>query len=76
MCSPSFNCVTSGPSRQNCQSIIERYEEQSNRGLEPLEHASNDTDEHQTLRHTVLLIILLCSMFVVNIINKILTDLE
>lgn len=34
-------------------------------GLEPLEHAT-DGDEHETLKHTALLIILLCSMFVVS----------
>ncbi|KAH8286404.1 hypothetical protein KR054_008655 [Drosophila jambulina] len=62
MCSASFNCGPS-TSRQSCQTIIERYEDQNRRGLEPLEHTS-DTDEHQTLKHTVLLIILLCSMFV------------
>ncbi|XP_016977975.1 integral membrane protein GPR155 isoform X2 [Drosophila rhopaloa] len=62
MCSSSFNCGPS-TSRQSCQTIIERYEDQNRRGLEPLEHPS-DTDEHQTLKHTVLLITLLCSMFV------------
>ncbi|XP_030385806.1 integral membrane protein GPR155 isoform X2 [Scaptodrosophila lebanonensis] len=62
MCSTAYNCGPS-TSRQSCQSIIERYEEQTRRGLEPLENAS-DCDEQQTLKHTVLLIILLCSMFV------------
>ncbi|XP_011208976.1 integral membrane protein GPR155 [Bactrocera dorsalis] len=62
ICSPAFNCGA-GSSRQNCQSIIERYHDQSRRGLEPLEYA-NDADEYQTLKHTVLLILLLCSMFV------------
>ncbi|XP_073838455.1 integral membrane protein GPR155 homolog anchor [Musca autumnalis] len=61
ICNPSFNCGAS--TSQNCQSIVERYEDQTRRGLEPLEHASDD-DEHQTLKHIVLLIILLCSMFV------------
>ncbi|XP_011180615.2 integral membrane protein GPR155 [Zeugodacus cucurbitae] len=62
ICSPAFNCGASS-SRQNCQSIIERYQDQSRRGLEPLEYA-NDADEYQTLKHTVLLVLLLCSMFV------------
>ncbi|XP_050337116.1 integral membrane protein GPR155 isoform X1 [Bactrocera neohumeralis] len=62
ICSPAFNCGA-GSSRQNCQSIIERYHDQSRSGLEPLEYA-NDADEYQTLKHTVLLILLLCSMFV------------
>lgn len=61
MCSPSFSCA--GSSRQNCQAIIQQYEEQARRGLEPLEFPK-EGDEHQTLKHTVLLIILLCSMFV------------
>lgn len=63
MCGPAFNCAAS--TSQNCQSVIERYEEQTRRGLEPLEKA-NDEDDHQTLKHIVLLIILLCSMFVVS----------
>ncbi|XP_017861582.1 PREDICTED: integral membrane protein GPR155 isoform X1 [Drosophila arizonae] len=62
MCSSAYNCGPS-TSRQSCQNIIERYEEQTRSGLEPLEHTS-DSDEHQTLKHTILLIILLCSMFV------------
>ena len=62
MCSPSFSCPSN--ERQNCQSLIKQYEEQTRKGLEPLEFP-NDTDEHQTLKHTVLLILLLCSMFVV-----------
>ncbi|KNC25712.1 hypothetical protein FF38_12876 [Lucilia cuprina] len=61
LCGPAFNCGAS--TSQNCQSIIERYEEHTRRGLEPLEKA-NDEDDHQTLKHIVLLIILLCSMFV------------
>ncbi|XP_055846955.1 integral membrane protein GPR155 [Episyrphus balteatus] len=61
MCSPSFSCA--GPSRQNCQAIIQQYEEQARKGLEPLEFPK-EGDEHQALKHTVLLIILLCSMFV------------
>lgn len=63
ICGPAFNCGAS--TSQNCQSIIERYEEHSRRDLEPLEK-TNDEDEHQTLKHIVLLIILLCSMFVVS----------
>ncbi|KAL5292337.1 GPR155 family protein [Megaselia abdita] len=61
ICSPSYACAST--SRQNCQSIVQQYQEQSRNGLEPLEYAI-DEDDHQTLKHTVLLIILLCSMFV------------
>ncbi|XP_067644870.1 lysosomal cholesterol signaling protein isoform X2 [Eurosta solidaginis] len=62
ICSSGFNCA-SRSSRQDCQSIVERYKDESHRDLEPLEYPS-DADEHQTLKHTVLLILLLCSMFV------------
>lgn len=61
VCSPSYACAST--SRQNCQSIIQQYQEQSRSGLEPLEYAV-DEDDQQILKHTVLLIILLCSMFV------------
>uniref|UniRef100_A0A1Q3FIN3 Putative membrane transport protein n=1 Tax=Culex tarsalis TaxID=7177 RepID=A0A1Q3FIN3_CULTA len=61
MCSAQFNCPSA--SKQQCQSLIERYREQARDGLEPLEFDKN-VDEHQTLKHMVLLILLLCSMFV------------
>lgn len=61
LCSSQFNC--GGTSRQSCQTLIQKYQEQSNNGLEPLEF-DETVDEHQTLKHTVLLILLLCSMFV------------
>ncbi|XP_055603082.1 integral membrane protein GPR155 [Uranotaenia lowii] len=61
MCSAQFNCPSAG--KQQCQSLIDRYREQSRDGLEPLE-IDKTGDEHQTLKHMVLLILLLCSMFV------------
>lgn len=61
MCSAQFNCPSA--SKQQCQSLIERYREHARDGLEPLEFDKN-VDEHQTLKHMVLLILLLCSMFV------------
>lgn len=61
MCSAQFNCPSA--SKQQCQSLIDRYREQARDGLEPLE-IDKTVDEHQTLKHTVLLILLLCSMFV------------
>ncbi|XP_055627992.1 integral membrane protein GPR155 [Toxorhynchites rutilus septentrionalis] len=61
MCSAQFNCPAA--SKQQCQSLIERYREHAHDGLEPLEF-DKTVDEHQTLKHTVLLILLLCSMFV------------
>lgn len=56
-CSSSFAC--SGPSRQHCQDLVRDYRQQQR--LEFLEFYDNI----QSLRHTVLLILLLCSMFVV-----------
>ncbi|XP_062542694.1 lysosomal cholesterol signaling protein [Armigeres subalbatus] len=61
MCSAQFNCPST--SKQQCQSLIEHYREQARDGLEPLEF-DKSVDEHQTLKHMVLLILLLCSMFV------------
>ncbi|XP_058126638.1 integral membrane protein GPR155 [Anopheles coustani] len=61
MCSAQFNCPTA--SKQQCQSLIDRYREQANDGLEPLEF-DKTVDQQQILRHMVLLILLLCSMFV------------
>lgn len=62
-CSLQFNC--DGVSRQNCQSLIQNYQSMTSIGLEPIEYPEN-IDEHQTMRHIVLLILLLCSMFVVS----------
>lgn len=56
-CSSSFAC--SGPSRQHCHNLVRDYRQQQH--LEFLEFYDNI----QSLRHTVLLILLLCSMFVV-----------
>lgn len=61
ICSPAYACAST--SRQSCQTLVQQYHDQSRNGLEPLENAG-DEDDHQTLKHTVLLIILLCSMFV------------
>lgn len=65
MCSSDFNCA--GPS-QDCQNMIQNYQENSQTGLEPLE-VDEDVDEYQTMQHTVLLILLLCAMFVVSCRN-------
>ncbi|XP_058053972.1 integral membrane protein GPR155 isoform X1 [Anopheles bellator] len=61
LCSAQFNCPAAA--KQQCQSLIERYREQANDGLEPLEF-DKTIDQQQILRHMVLLILLLCSMFV------------
>lgn len=64
LCSTKFNC--GGTSRQNCQTLISEYQDHAHQGLEPLEFPEI-VDEHQTMRHTVLLILLLCAMFVVSL---------
>ncbi|XP_063701379.1 lysosomal cholesterol signaling protein [Culicoides brevitarsis] len=61
LCPSQYNCA--GISRQNCKSIIKNYKEQNREGLEPLEDDSN-TETIETMKHIVLLILLLCSMFV------------
>ncbi|XP_053662754.1 integral membrane protein GPR155 [Anopheles marshallii] len=61
MCSAQFNCPAAG--KQQCQSLIDRYREQASDGLEPVEYDKTG-DQQQILRHMVLLILLLCSMFV------------
>lgn len=61
LCSTQFGCATT--SRQACQSLVERYQEQSHYDLEPIEYDDN-VDTYQVMKHTVLLVLLLCSMFV------------
>ncbi|CAO1400265.1 unnamed protein product [Diamesa hyperborea] len=61
LCSTQFNCAST--SRQNCQSILQKYQEESQYELEPIEYDDN-IDNYQVLKHTVLLVLLLCSMFV------------
>lgn len=62
LCSSNFNCA--GPSRQSCKTLVQQYREQNQHGLEPIEFSDSEEDELQSMRHTVLLILLLCSMFV------------
>ena len=61
LCSTQFGCAST--SRQACQSMVQRYQENSHYELEPIEYDDN-VDTYQVLKHTVLLILLLCSMFV------------
>lgn len=58
LCNSTFTC--SGQSRQQCHEIIRNYRQQQQH-LEFLEFY-NDT---QSMRHTVVLILMICSMFVV-----------
>lgn len=63
MCGQQFGCGTD--SRQTCQSMLNLYRNDAlAHGLEPLESPDAPGDELQTMRHTVLLIVLLCGMFV------------
>lgn len=68
LCSSTFNC--NGSARQTCEHLIREYHRhQAGQGLlEPLELPEN-VDEHQTMKHIVLLILLLCAMFVVSLMN-------
>jgi Domain found in Dishevelled, Egl-10, and Pleckstrin (DEP) len=61
LCSSQFGCAST--SREACQSLVQRYQEQSHNDLEPIEF-EEDVDTYQVLKHTALLILLLCSMFV------------
>lgn len=61
LCSTNFNC--NGASRKTCQTLLNQYNYERNDELEPLEFPE-EVDDHQTMRHTVLLILLLCAMFV------------
>lgn len=61
LCSTQFGCPTT--SREVCQSLVQRYQENSHYTLEPIEFDDN-TDSYQVMQHTVLLILLLSSMFV------------
>lgn len=65
VCSPHMNCA--GSTGQECHHLIQDYRGSSQNGLEPIE-VEEDIDENQTMQHTVLLILLLCSMFVVCLI--------
>ncbi|KAJ8956227.1 hypothetical protein NQ318_014958 [Aromia moschata] len=61
LCPSRFGCA--GPKREACQGIIQQYREQIDDDLEVIEEEPESNDP-QILRHTVLLILLLCSMFV------------
>lgn len=60
LCATGFNCPST--SRQECESIVQRYQEEYY-DLEPIE-SDDSVDTYQVLKHTVLLILLLSSMFV------------
>lgn len=58
-CNTSFAC--SGPSRQQCQELVRDYHQRQQLEFREFYHGI------QSFRHTVVLILLLCSMFVVSI---------
>lgn len=59
MCGSSYAC--SGPSRQACQELVRDYRQRQQLEFQEFYNSI------QSLRHTVVLILLLCSMFVVSI---------
>ncbi|KAJ8953723.1 hypothetical protein NQ314_007333 [Rhamnusium bicolor] len=61
LCPSRFGC--GGHKREECHGIVQQYQQQINDDLELIEEES-ESHEPQILRHTVLLILLLCSMFV------------
>lgn len=61
LCPSRYGCQ--GPKREQCQGIVQQYQQQIDDDLELIEEEP-ESHEPQILRHTVLLILLLCSMFV------------
>nr|CAI5834013.1 unnamed protein product [Callosobruchus analis] len=61
LCPSRFGCA--GHKREACYGIVKQYQEQIDDALEYIEEEP-ESHEPQILRHTVLLILLLCSMFV------------
>lgn len=62
-CPSRFGCQNT--KRQQCQGVMMQYQQQIDDDLELIEEEP-ESHEPQLLRHTVLLILLLCSMFVVS----------
>lgn len=61
-CPTRYNCQ--GSRRAQCEGIVRQYQAQINDDIELIEEEPESHDP-QILRHVVLLILLLCSMFVV-----------
>lgn len=61
LCPSGFGCR--GPTRTRCHEIIQQYQERIDEDMELIEEEPEAHDP-QILRHVVLLIMLLCSMFV------------
>lgn len=66
MCPSQFGCT--GTTREVCKGIVRQYQQQIDDDLELIEEEPESHDP-QILRHIVLLILLLCSMFVVRTFN-------
>lgn len=60
-CSTKYGCE--GPQKESCRAVVGQYQQPIDEDLEPIEEEPESHDP-QILRHTVLLILLLCSMFV------------
>ncbi|XP_066144893.1 lysosomal cholesterol signaling protein [Euwallacea fornicatus] len=60
-CATKFGCK--GPQKETCRAVVGQYQQSIDEDLEPIEEDPESHDP-QILRHTVLLILLLCSMFV------------
>lgn len=64
-CPSAVGCGGSN-NRENCQGAISNYTDHAGEGVDPIEIDENYNEDQQILRHSVLLIFLLCSMFIVS----------
>lgn len=62
MCPSGFGCQNRN--KDSCQDLIQKYQTQMDDNSELIEEEFNISHDPQILRHMVLLILLLCSMFV------------
>lgn len=73
MCPSKFGC--DGPTGEVCRGIVRQYQQQIDEDLELIEEEPESHDP-QILKHIVLLIFLLCSMFVVSFFVQIIVILK
>lgn len=66
MCPSGFGCQNR--KKDSCHNLIQEYQTQVDENSEMIEEEFNISHDPQILRHMVLLILLLCSMFVVRIL--------
>ncbi|KAL3271094.1 hypothetical protein HHI36_021590 [Cryptolaemus montrouzieri] len=62
MCPSGFQCQNK--KTDQCQNLVQKYQQQADEDMELIEEEFNLNHDPQIMRHMVLLILLLCSMFV------------